>query len=231
MALAEIVLVYTPGVDETTFTLTVQVPLGAIVALLIVREVSPLAIGLPPGPVTLGEPHAPNVTVEFAMTTLVGKLSVREVCVNEADVSLFRIVIVSVLVCATHTVLGAKLLLSEGGWTALICRVALAGVVFVTEIVPVGSVETNVFAGRVFTWLPAIVDVTFTVTVQEPGVLPTWAGTVPPRRDNTVPEVVTIPPQSLVALLGLAKFRFAPVRSSVQAGGLVDRLSANEFGL
>ena len=33
------------------------------------------------------------------------------------------------------------------------------------------------------------------------------------------------------APLGLAKFRFAVDRSSVQAGGVVDRFRANEFGL
>lgn len=79
--------------------------------------------------------------------------------------------------------------------------------------------------------MPAMVEVTLTVTVQEPGVEPTCAGTVPPIRESTVPETCTRPPQLLVAPLGLAKLKSAPARSSVQAGGVADRFNANEFGL
>lgn len=231
--MAGIVLVYVPGVDDVTLTLIVQVPLAAIVALFNVRDVFPLAIAPPPGPVR--EAEAPQVVRMgdggFAITMLVGKLSVSEVCVSEVEVSLFLTVIVSTLDCPTQMVLGAKLLLNEGGWTLFTCNVALAGVVFVTAMVPVGSVDFNVLVGILLMWFPAIVEVTFTVTVQDPGVVPTCAGTLPPMRDNTVPETETIPPQLLVAPLGLAKFRFAVDRSSVQAGGVVDRFRANEFGL
>jgi hypothetical protein len=76
-----------------------------------------------------------------------------------------------------------------------------------------------------------MVEVTFTVTVQEPGVDPTCAGTVPPIKDNVLPTAVTIPPQVVVVLGGEAKFKPAGKRSSVQAGGVVERVRANEFGL
>ena len=76
-----------------------------------------------------------------------------------------------------------------------------------------------------------MVEVTFTVTVQEPGVVPTWAGTAPPINDRVVPTTLTIPPQAVVAPAGLAKPRPVADRSSIQAGGVVERVRANEFGL
>ena len=63
--------------------------------------------------------------------------------------SVFLTVIVSTLFCPTQIVFGAKVLLNEGGCTALTCSVALAGVVLVTGTVPVGSVAFNVPAGIV----------------------------------------------------------------------------------
>jgi hypothetical protein len=70
------------------------------------------------------------------------------------------------------------------------------------------------------------------VTVQEPGVTPTCAGTVPPFRDSVVPTALTIPPQVVVVFAGTAKFKFAlrMDRSSVHAF-VLERISANEFGL
>ena len=77
-----------------------------------------------------------------------------------------------------------------------------------------------------------MVEVTCTVTVHDPGVVPTCAGTVPPFNDNVVPTALTIPPQVVVALTGFAKFRFAfnADRSSVQAF-VLERIRAKEFGL
>jgi len=54
--------------------------------------------------------------------------------------------------------------------------------------------------------LPGIVEVTFIVTVQDPGVIPDWAGTVPPLSDKVVvpATAATVPPQVLVKPTGLA---------------------------
>ena len=63
--------------------------------------------------------------------------------------------------------------------------------------------------------------------------VPTCAGTVPPIRDNVVPDALTMPPQVVVAFVGVAKFKFAfeTDRSSVHAGGVVESVRGNEFGL
>ena len=77
-----------------------------------------------------------------------------------------------------------------------------------------------------------MVEVTCTVTVQDPKVLPTFAGTMPPLKDNVVPTADTIPPQVVVVLAGLAKFRFPfnTDKSSVREF-VLERMRANEFGL
>ncbi len=222
-----------PGTVEVTLTRTAQVAPAAIVALFSVIDASPLARGFPEKPLSDAEPPQAVRVIPggFAITIFAGRLSVSDVCVREALVSVFLILMVRVLACPTQMVLGANDLLREGGWTLFICSVALAGVVLVTGTVPVGSVECNVLAGIVLTWFPAIVDVTFTVTVQEPGVIPTWAGTVPPMRERVVPTIVTTPPQVFVVFGGTATFKFAEERSSVHAAGFVDNVRANEFGL
>jgi hypothetical protein len=61
-------------------------------------------------------------------------------------------------------------------------------------------------------------------------VVPTYAGTVPPINGNTLAAVVTVPPQLVVALDGLAKFKPAG-KLSVQAGGAEESVNANEFEL
>lgn len=100
----------------------------------------------------------------------------------------------------------------------------------VTLIVPVGSVATSVFSGMVFTLFPGTVDVTRTVTVQDPGVEATWAGTVPPINEMVFPIMDTVPPQVVVGLAGEAKKRFSG-RVSTQAAGEEERVSTNAFGL
>jgi hypothetical protein len=124
-----------------------------MVALFRVTEVSPLIGGFPPEPVREAEPPQAVRVGEggLARTILAGRLSVREVWVRTAAASLFLTGIVSTLVCPTQIVLGAKVLLKEGGWTALTCRVALAGVVLLTGIVPVGSVACSMAVGIVLT--------------------------------------------------------------------------------
>lgn len=146
-------MVYTPVTVDTTLTLMVHVPLAAIVALFKVSDVSPLAAAPPPGPVTEAEPpqEVNNTDGGLAMTMLAGKLSVSEVCVSDAFESVLRTVMVSWLVCPTQIVLGENVLLNVGGWMALTCNVALAGVVLVTLTVPVGSVDFNVLVGMVLT--------------------------------------------------------------------------------
>jgi hypothetical protein len=78
---------------------------------------------------------------------------------------------------------------------------------------------------------PLVDEVTLTDTVQRPGVVPTWAGTVPPLRENDVaPEVaVTVPPQLLVSPTELAMLRpgWTLIRLSVQAAFV----SAKPLGL
>ena len=77
-----------------------------------------------------------------------------------------------------------------------------------------------------------MIDVTLTVTLQEPGVEPVCAGTVPPINDNALPIAVTVPPTQVVAGLGeLVNVNPVEDKSSIQAGGLVESDRANEFGL
>lgn len=97
-------------------------------------------------------------------------------------------------------------MLREGACTEPTRRVALAGVVLVILINPVGSVEDNPPAGIVLMRLPGVVEVTSIATVHEPGVTPDCAGTVPPLKDRLVAPAtaVTVPPHELVRLTGFA---------------------------
>lgn len=210
-----------------------QVEFVATVALFNVTEVSPGAKGSPPGPVSVAAPPQPVNVGEtgFASITLAGRLSVNVVWVRAVFRSLFLIVIASWLTCPTHIVFGVKLLVNEGDWTTPTRRVALAGVVFVTVIAPLGSVEVNPPAGIVLMRLPGVVEVTSMDTVHDPGDTPACAGTMPPLKDRVVvPETaVTLPAQVLVRLTGFAMDipGCTPTRLSVQAASI----SWNEFGL
>jgi hypothetical protein len=78
---------------------------------------------------------------------------------------------------------------------------------------------------------PGVVEVTSIDTVHEPGVAPTWAGTVPPLNDKTVPPAtaVTVPPQLLLRFTGFAIEipGWTPTKLSVQEA----LVSWNAFGL
>ena len=74
-------------------------------------------------------------------------------------------------------------------------------------------------------------EVTCTVTEHDPGLMPTCFGTVPPLNESVVPTALTVPPQEVVVLAGLAKVIPVAAKSSVQAAGAVDSVRANEFGL
>ena len=92
-------------------------------------------------------------------------------------------------------------------------------------------VELNAPAGIVLMRFPGVVDVTSIATVHEPGVVPTWAGTVPPLNENDVPPAtaVTLPPQVLLKFTGLAMTipGWTPARLSVQEA----LVKAKGFGL
>jgi hypothetical protein len=66
--------------------------------------------------------------------------------------------------------------------------------------------EVNAPAGIVLIRFPKVVEVILTETVHDPGVIPDWAGTVPPLRDRNVEpaDAVTVPPQVFVSPTGLA---------------------------
>jgi len=92
-------------------------------------------------------------------------------------------------------------------------------------------VEVNSPAGIVLIRFPGVVDVTSIATVHEPGVVPTWAGTVPPLNDKVVPPetAVTLPPQLLLRFTGFAIEipGWTPTKLSVQEA----LVSWNGFGL
>ena len=92
------------------------------------------------------------------------------------------------------------------------------------------SVAVKAPAGIVLTKLPDMLEVTSTATRQDPGVVFTWADTEPPTRDNLFAMVVTVPPQVVEMLAGLAKDSPAG-KVSTQAAGSVDNVRANELGL
>ena len=102
---------------------------------------------------------------------------------------------------------GLKLLLTDGTGIPATFKVALAGLVFVM-IVP-SPVEVNAPAGMVLIRFPAVVEVTLMETVHDPGVIPSWAGTVAPFTAKFVEPAtaVTEPPQELVNPTGLAMLR------------------------
>lgn len=59
IALAGMVLRYTPAVSEVTDRVTVQEVAGEILALLMLKVVSFAAVGFPSGPLTVKAPHFP----------------------------------------------------------------------------------------------------------------------------------------------------------------------------
>ena len=102
-------------------------------------------------------------------------------------------------------VLGLKRLFKVGAWITPTRNVALAGAVLVMR--PALPEEVSAPAGMVLIRFPGVVEVTSTDTVHDPGTIPTWAGTVPPLKDNVVPPdaVVIVPPQVLTPLTGFAR--------------------------
>src|SRR5512144_1971041 len=108
------------------------------------------------------------------------------------------------LVPPAQIVPGLKLLLMAGIGLPATFRVALAGLVFV--MLEPSPVEVNAPAGMVLIRFPAVVEVTLIETVHDPGVIPSWAGTVPPLNEKLVEPAaaVTDPPQELANPTGLA---------------------------
>ena len=183
---------------EVTDTVIEQFEDGAMVPLFRVIELPPgLAIreAEPPQPVRVGE-------TGFARKTLAGRSSVSEAWVRVVLGRLFRMTIVRRLVAPAHIVLGLKLLLTVGVGDPVTFRVALAGLVLLMFVPP--PVELSAPIGMVLIKLPAVNDVTLMETVQDPGVDPDWAGTVPPVKVIVVVVVETDPPQVLVMPAGLA---------------------------
>jgi hypothetical protein len=168
----------------------VQVVPDGIEPLLRVTVVPPLAavtVAAPPQPVNVEE-------TGLARKTLAGRLSVMEAWVKVTFAPLV-ILMVSWLVPPAQILLGLKLLLIEGTPAAVTFRVALAGLVLLIDVPP--PVELKAPTGIVLILVPGVVDVTLTETVQDPGVEPDWAGTVPPLKDMVVEPAgaVTVPPQ------------------------------------
>jgi len=89
-------------------------------------------------------------------------------------------------------------LLTEGTPAAVTFKVALAGLVLLMFVPP--PVELKAPTGIVLILVPAVVEVTLTDTVHDPGVDPDWAGTVPPLKEMVVEPAaaVTVPPQVFV---------------------------------
>lgn len=97
--------------------------------------------------------------------------------------------------------LGLKLLLTLGVPVVLTRKVALAGVALVTVTPP--PVACKFPAGIVLIKLPVRVAVTWTVTVQDPGVPPEAAGIVPPLNDSVAdPGFAVTGPAHVVDTLG-----------------------------
>lgn len=158
----------------------VQVPAGAIVPLFNVIVLPAIAVvAEPPQPVNVEEAGVANIT-------LAGSVSGRVVPVRVV-LALFVIVIVNWLTPPAQILLGLKFLLTVGVPAPVTFNVALAGLVVVT-LIPPGPEELNLPAGMVLIQFPATAEVTFTATVQDPGVEPDCAGTVPP-----VSEMVDVP--------------------------------------
>lgn len=178
----------------------VQVELGVMVPLFSDTDVPPLIAvneAEAPHPVNVGE-------TGLARKTSVGRLSVSETWVKGVLGSLFLMTMESWLVPPIQIVLGLKLLLTERVGRRATFKVALAGLVLVI-IVP-APVEVSAPAGMVLIRFPAVVAVTLIETVHDPGVIPSWAGTVAPFTEKVVEPAaaVTEPPQELVNPTGLA---------------------------
>ena len=122
------------------------------------------------------------------------------VSVSAVTGSLLVILIVNRVVCPTQVVVRLKLLLREGGSTAATWSVALAGSSLVIgTMVPLSSPdEVNSLAGMVLIKFPGVVEVTATVTVQDPGEPPLWRGTVPPFNWKDVSPGESMPLAALV---------------------------------
>jgi hypothetical protein len=107
--------------------------------------------------------------------------------------------------------------------TGITVSVALAGVEFVTPF-PV----IKALAGIVLIMLPGVLEVTLIATVQEPGVDPACAGTLPPVNVKLVPPdtAVTVPPHELDRPAGFA-IVIPAGKLSVNAAFV----NANGFGL
>src|SRR5215212_1293017 len=203
----------------------VQVEFGAIVPLWNVTAVPPLAASAEaefPHPLKAGE-------TGLARKTSVGSLSVREACVKVVVASLLLITIDNRLISPAHIVLELKLLRIVGGTTPPTCKVALAGSAL--EIVVPPPEADNSRAGIVLIRLPTAVEVTVIVTVQEPGVDPVWAGTVPPLNDNVVDPAtaVTEPPQVFMRPTGFAITR--PGWMLIKLSDQEALVNGNAFGL
>ena len=80
----------------------------------------------------------------------------------------------------------------EGGVIVSTKSVALEGEVLPMVNDPPMAVDDNAPSGMVLIKLPALMEVTSTETVQEPGVPRFWAGTVPPVRDKVVPPATAL---------------------------------------
>ena len=181
-------------------TVIVQVELGTIVPLFSDTDVPPLTAASEaevPHPVNVGE-------TGLARITSAGRLSVSETWVKVVLGSLFLITMESWLVPPAQIVPGLKLLLTEGIGLPPTFKVALAGLVLV--MLELSPVEVNAPAGMVLIRFPAVLEVTLSETVHEPGVIPSWAGTVPPLNERLVAPAtaVTEPPQELVNPSGIA---------------------------
>lgn len=117
---------------------------------------------------------------------------------------MYLITMESRLVPPVQMVPGLKLLLMEGTEIPATFKVALAGLVLVMS--EPSPEEVSAPSGIVLIRFPAVVEVTLMETVHEPGVIPCWAGTVPPLNEKLVEPAIagTAPPQELVNPIGLA---------------------------
>jgi len=201
-----------------TLTVIVQVEPGAIAPLFSDTDVPRLT--------AVNEAEAPHPVNEgetgLARKTSVGRLSVSETWVKVVLGSLFLITMESWLVPPVQMVPGLKLLLIEGIGVPATFKVALAGLVFV--MLEPSPVEVSAPSGMVLIRFPAVVEVTMMETVHDPGTIPTWAGTVPPLKENLVEPAtaVTEPPQELVNPIGLAIASpgWTPIKSSVHEASI-----------
>ena len=130
----------------------------------------------------------------------------------------FRMTMDSRLISPTQIVLELKLFWIDGGSTPPTYSVALAGSVLLMVVPP--PEDDNAPAGIVLMRFPTTVAVTLMDTVQDPGVGPLCAGTVPPLSARVVVPgtAVTVPPQVLITPAGSAIIRpgWSRIKLSVQ---------------